>query len=264
LGLTTTHVEGNIAQPYGCVILRENETMQVLALYDIHGNLDALEAVLADPRAGGADAIVVGGDTVPGAFAGECLSLLRGHKLPVQWVRGNGEREVADAAARGTDTDVAAALTAKALGADICEWLGAMPTTVELDGVLYCHGSPRRDDEMLTLISPADRWAEALAGVRLPLVVGGHTHQQDDRVVGGVRFVNAGSVGLPYEGDPAARWAWIADGTPELRRTEYDGAAAGRRMLAAGWPDQRSIDGGLIDPVDPMFVTKLFEGIETP
>ena len=81
-------------------------------------------------------------------------------------------------------------------------------------------------------------------------------------MVGTVRFVNAGSVGLPYEGDPASRWAWISDGTPELRHTAYDAAAAGRGMLAAGWPDQDSIEAGLIDPVDPMFVTKLFEGIE--
>ena len=245
--------------------------MNALALYDIHGNFDALEAVLSDPRVSEAEAIVVGGDTVPGAFPSECLSLLRGHELPVHWVRGNGEREVADAAARGIDADtvppdalaeLTAALTAAELGADLCSWLGALPTTVELDGVLYCHATPRRDDEMLTRISPTARWAEALGDVEFPLIVGGHTHQQDDRLVGGVRYVNAGSVGLPYEGDSAARWAWIADGTPELRRTAYDGAAAGRRMLAAGWPDQRSIDGGLIDPVDPMIVTRLFEGVE--
>lgn len=245
--------------------------MDVLALYDIHGNLDALEAVLADPRAARADAIVVGGDVVPGAFARECLSLLRGHELPVHWVRGNGEREAAEADASGLDpehvapTDPArftAALTASALGSELSSWLGALPTTVGLDGVLYCHASPRSDEEMLTRISPAERWAEALRGVEQALVVGGHTHQQDDRVVGSVRFINAGSVGLPYEGDAAARWAWISGGTPELRSTVYDGAAAGRRMLAAGWPDQDSINGGLIDPVDPMFVTKLFEGVE--
>lgn len=252
--------------------------MNVLALYDIHGNIDALEAVLADPQAAGADAIVVGGDIVPGAFANECLSLLRGHELPVHWVRGNGEREAAEAAeaaasgpASGTGAEsippddparLTAAITAKALGAELSSWLGTLPTTVELDGVLYCHASPRSDEEMLTRISPAARWAEALANVEHGLVVGGHTHQQDDRVVGTVRFVNAGSVGLPYEGDAAARWAWIQDGTPELRHTTYDGAAAGRRMLAAGWPDQDSIHGGLVDPVDPMFVTKLFEGVE--
>jgi putative phosphoesterase len=245
--------------------------MNVLALYDIHGNLDALEAVLADPDANDADAIVVGGDVVPGAFSAECLTLLRGQEPPVHWVRGNGEREVAEAAANAVDpanvspdagADLTAALTAAALGAEMSSWLGTLPTTVELDGVLYCHATPRRDDEMLTRISPVERWLAALGGVELPLVVAGHTHQQDDRIVGSVRFVNAGSIGLPYEGDPTARWAWISDGAPELRRTEYDGAAAGRRMLAAGWPDHRSIEGGLIDPVDPMFVTRLFEGVE--
>jgi diadenosine tetraphosphatase ApaH/serine/threonine PP2A family protein phosphatase len=191
-----------------------------------------------------------------------------GQNLPVHWVRGNGEREVAEAAASGVDVerdapaDPTAGLTAAALPAEMSSWLGALPMTVELDGVLYCHATPRRDDEMLTRISPVERWAEALGEVEFPLVVGGHTHQQDDRIVGRVRFVNAGSVGLPYEGDPAARWAWVSDTAPALRRTEYDGAAAGRRMLAAGWPDHRSIDGGLIDPVDPMFVTRHFEGLE--
>ena len=244
--------------------------MKVLALYDIHGNLDALAAVLADPRAADADAVIVGGDVVPGPFGEGCLSRLRQLEVPVHWVRGNGEREVAEAAASGVDAEqiapddlaqLTAAHTARALGAEASSALAVLPTTVELDGVLFCHASPRRDDEMLTRISPAERWAEALGGTDAPLVVGGHTHQQDDRVVGAARFVNAGSVGLPYEGDPAARWAWISDGNPELRHTPYDGAAAGRRMLAAGWPDQRSINGALIEPVDPMFVTKLFEGV---
>jgi putative phosphoesterase len=244
--------------------------MDVLALYDIHGNLDALQAVLADPRAAGAHAIVVGGDVVPGPFSKKCLKLLRDHELPVYWVRGNGEREVADAATEGLDPDqvspndlarLTAAITAATLDHETAAWLGTLPTTVELDGVLYCHASPRRDDEMLTRISSAERWAEALGGVEQALVIAGHTHQQDDRVVGSVRFVNAGSVGLPYEGDPAARWALVSDGAPELRHTAYDGAAAGRRMLDVGWPDRDSIEGGLIDPVDPMFVTNLFESI---
>ena len=87
---------------------------------------------------------------------------------------------------------------------------------------------------MLTRLSPAERWETALAGVGAALVVAGHTHQQDDRTVGGVRFVNAGSVGLPYEGDGAARWLWVADGVPELRHTAYD--AAGRRRAACSRP----------------------------
>src|SRR6185437_11982215 len=157
-----------VAQPFGCVIL---SSMNVLALYDIHGNLDALETVLADPHTTGADAIVVGGDVVPGAFAAECLSLLRGLDPPVHWVRGNGEREVAAAAASGIDpgslpsdalAELTAAMTASALATEISSWLGTLPTTVELDGVLYCHATPRRDDEMVTRISPAARWAEVL------------------------------------------------------------------------------------------------------
>ena len=90
-------------------------------------------------------------------------------------------------------------------------------------------------------------------------MVGGHTHQQDDRAVGGLRFVNAGSVGLPYEGDGAARWLWIQDGEPELRASSYAAAEAGARILAAGWPDERSVGASLIEPVAPAVVTDIFE-----
>jgi len=100
---------------------------------------------------------------------------------------------------------------------------------------------------------------DALHGVDADLVVAGHTHQQDDRVVSGRRFVNAGSVGLPYEGDGAARWLWIDDGVPELRQTTYDAVGAGRRFLASGWPDQESLRAALIEPVEPVVVTRIFE-----
>jgi hypothetical protein len=112
---------------------------------------------------------------------------------------------------------------------------------------------------MLTRLSPAERWAAALAGVDAAVVVGGHTHQQDDRRVGAARFLNAGSVGLPYEGDGAARWLRLEDGRPELRRTAYDAAAAGARMLRAGWPDARSIGAALTEPVEAIVVTRIFE-----
>ena len=197
--------------------------MRVLALFDIHANVEALAAVLADPRAAGPDAVIVGGDAVPGPFAQETLALLDGLAGPVRWIRGNGEREVAETVAATQPVDGASDqtpwITAAAIGAERALALGALPLTVELDGVLYCHASPRRDDEMLTRLSVAERYADALAGVTAPLVVAGHTHQQDDRMVGDVRFVNAGSVGLPYEGDGAARWLWVADGVPALRHT---------------------------------------------
>jgi putative phosphoesterase len=238
--------------------------VNVLSLYDIHGNLDALDAVLADPRAADPDVVVVGGDTVPGAFARETLDRLDSLSVPVHWVRGNGEREVAEAigAPAPAPDDLAArtaAITVAELGDEWAHRLGEQPLTVQLDGVLFCHASPRRDDEMLTRLSSPERWTEAMAGVAAGLVVGGHTHQQDDRVVGGVRFVNAGSVGLPYEGDGAARWLWVADGEPELRHTPYDHAQAGARILAAGWPDEVSTGAALLDPVEPIVITRIFE-----
>ncbi len=214
--------------------------MRILALYDIHGNLDALEAVLTDARGAQPDAIVIGGDVVPGAEAAAVFERLHALEGEVHWVRGNGEREAA-AAGQGPS------------------FLGDLPLTVTVDGVLFCHASPRRDDEMLTRISPPERWSEALAGVAASLVVAGHTHQQDDRTVDGVRFVNAGSVGLPYEGCADAHWLWIQDGVPELRRTAYDAAAAGRRMRDMDAALAESVDASLIEPVDPMVITRMFE-----
>jgi len=238
--------------------------VKVLALYDIHGNVEALDAVLADPRAAQPDLVIVGGDAVPGPFASATLARLGALRVPVRHVRGNGEREVAQALddPAPADDDMAArtaAITAIEIGVDQARALGALPLRTELDGVLYCHASPRRDDELLTRLSPAERYADALAEIDAALVVAGHTHQQDDRVVGNVRFINAGSVGLPYEGEGSARWLWVASGVPELRHTAYDSASAGERMLAAGWPDEDSIRAALIEPVEPIVVTRLFE-----
>ena len=235
--------------------------MDVLALYDIHGNPDALDAVLADPRAAGPDAVVVGGDAVPGPFAAAVLDRLDALAVPVHRIRGNGEREVADPPAGDGLVAETARRSAAELGPERTRALGALPLTLELDGVLYCHASPRRDDEMLTRLSPDERYAAVLADVTTAVVVAGHTHQQHERSVTGVRYVNAGSVGLPYEGDGAARWLWVADGEPAFRSTTYDAAGAGRRMLRAGWPDGRSVSGALTDPVDPLVVTRIFEDL---
>lgn len=132
--------------------------MNILALYDIHANLDALDAVLADPRAAHPDVVVVGGDAVPGPFARETLARLDSLSVPVHWVRGNGEREVAEAVgapAPAPDDLIAraAALSASELGDERALGLGDLPLTVQLDGVLFCHASPRRDDETLTRLS---------------------------------------------------------------------------------------------------------------
>jgi predicted phosphodiesterase len=238
--------------------------MRILALYDIHGNPYALDAVLADPRAQGADAVVVGGDVAPGPFVGACLDRLEAIDVPVHWVRGNGEREVAAAVGspppgEADNATVSAAFTATEIGPDRARALGELPLTLALESVLFCHASPRRDDEMLTRISAPGRWAQALGGVDAGLVVAGHTHQQDDRVVDEVRFVHAGSVGLPYEGDGDARWLWIEDGEPELRRTAYDSAGAGVRMRDACAVMADSVAASLVEPVEAIVVTRMFE-----
>jgi putative phosphoesterase len=237
---------------------------RILALYDVHGNCDALEAVLGDPRAQGADAIVVGGDVVPGAFAAAALDRLQALSGEVHWVRGNGERETAAAVngprpADGDDAAEMSEFTAQQLGHERAGVLGQLPLSVMLDGVLFCHATPRSDEELVTRISPPERWSEVLADVDAALVVAGHTHQQDDRTVNDVHFVNAGSVGLPYEGDGDARWLWIEDGVAELRRTAYDAAAAGRRMRDACPALADSVNASLIEPVEAIVVTRMFE-----
>ena len=238
--------------------------MKVVALYDIHGNVEALDAVLADPRGADPDVVLVGGDAVPGPFARDVLARLASLATPVRWIRGNGEREVGEAIGkpmpeRDDMAAITAVLTVAAIGVEQARALAGLPLTVELDGVLYCHASPRRDDAMLTRLSTDERFAAALADVALRLVVAGHTHQQDDRTVGQLRFINAGSVGLPYDGDGDARWLWIEDGVPSLRRTPYDHVGAGTRILAAGWPDEPSTRAALIEPMEPILITQMFE-----
>jgi predicted phosphodiesterase len=238
--------------------------VNVLALYDIHGNIDALDAVLADPRAADPDVVLVGGDVVPGPFARATLDRLNARD-DARWIRGNGEREVAEAIdGPEPDPDDAARVTAKLtldeLGPETARPLGDLPLTLELDGVLYCHATPRADDEMVTRISAPERYASVLEGVTAQTVVAGHTHQQHDVMVGAIRFLNAGSVGMPYEGDGAARWLWVADGVPDLRRTEYESLAAGHRMLGA-WPDARSLNASLVEPVESIEITRFFEDL---
>jgi putative phosphoesterase len=220
--------------------------VRVAALHDVHGNLPALEAVLAEVRAAGVERIVCGGDAVAGPFPRESLELLM--RADAVFVRGNADRALSEW--------VAARLDPLAR-----EFLAALPTTVSLDGVLYCHGSPRSDEEILTRVSPDERFRAALAGVDERLVVGGHTHVQFERELDGSRFVNAGSVGIPYEGERGAFWAVVVDGTPELRRTPYALEAAVTAIRASGYPDAEQLAGWLLEPEDPDEVSAYFESI---
>jgi predicted phosphodiesterase len=205
---------------------------RVAALYDVHGNLPALEAVLGEVDAERVDAIICGGDVLFGPYQSECLALLE--ERGAGFLTGNCEREVL---AGGDETN---AWMAARLSERDRRLVGAWPDHVELDvdglgRVFFCHASPRSDTESLTFLTPAAAVAEALHGVDADVVVIGHTHQQFDRRFGRVRLVNAGSVGLPYEGRAGAFWLLLGPDV-DLHGTEYDVAASVSRLRAAGMP----------------------------
>jgi diadenosine tetraphosphatase ApaH/serine/threonine PP2A family protein phosphatase len=206
----------------------------VLALlYDIHGSLPALEAVLTDARAAGAEAYLLGGDYGAwGPRPRECVERLRA--LPhTTWIRGNGERWLREPP---LDRPEVAEMTRRPSGLETDEgWLYSLQTQVELDGVLYVHGSPRSDVESFPA-EPSDDDERMLDGVRDTTVVFGHSHLQFRRAgPNGTLLVNPGSVGMPLDGDARAAYALRGDdGVFEFRRVEYDVDEAAAAYEALG------------------------------
>ena len=207
--------------------------MRVAALYDIHGNLPALEAVLADVDAQGVDEIVVGGDVLWGPMQVECIARLR--DAGARFLVGNCERDVLQ------PTTEVAHWCSDRLDEDTRSFVGSWPQTIERDldslgRVVFCHATPRDVEEIVTVLTPDDAVHEALSGVAADVVVSGHTHVRLDRRVTGVpRLLNPGSVGLPYEGATGAFWA-LLDGGVELQRSDYDVEPALEVLAATGFP----------------------------
>ena len=207
-------------------------------LYDVHGNLPALEAVLEDASAAGARRFVLGGDyALFGPWPAETVGLLR--TLDAEWIRGNGERWIANPAEAPGDPVVQNALRAsrERLGQDTVAALAALPESHSLGDALFVHGSPPSDVRSF-FPSPAPDEAELLAGVSGDRLVFGHTHLQfRRRGAGGIELVNPGSVGMPFDGDPRAGYGLIGDdGEMELRRVVYDRVAAAA-AVRAHFPD---------------------------
>jgi predicted phosphodiesterase len=243
--------------------------MRVAALYDIHGNLPALRAVLAEAAREGAETFVIGGDVADGPMPFETIEQLVTLGDRARYVRGNTDRAVVEAYDQGRtdqreDGDPAARavwFAAGAISRTQRDFLGGFAPTVGLriDGlgpVLFCHGSPRSDEEIITRVTPEERLRSILEGNEEPVIVGGHIHQQYDRSLPGQRVVNPGSVGMPYEGRPGAYWALLGPGI-EMRRTEYDLD----ELRRSGFSDlDKLLRESLFEPADPGFVAEHFEG----
>ena len=241
-------------------------------LYDIHGNLPALEAVLEELRAIGVDLIVIGGDVVAGPMPRETLDCLAAIDVPVRYIRGNADRELV-ACRRGGNMDavperfrMGLRWVARELTDDDERMLDAWPLTLRLPAtegdVLFCHATPRNDTDVFFRGTPEDRLRPIFDPVRAALVVCGHTHMQFDRSVGATRVMNAGSVGMPYGGGREACWLLLG-ATPELKRTPYDLERAAARIRATAYPlAQEFADRHILQPFTEAEVLALFAKLE--
>lgn len=244
--------------------------MKIATLYDIHGNLPALQATLAEIEQVHPDLMLVGGDVVSGPMPRAVLERLLEFGERVRFIRGNADREVV-AAFDGLPLDPGlpkevreiTLWTANQLARSHRDFLAQLPeqAILDVDGlgdVLFCHGSPRSDEEIVTAITPEARLREILVGVNQPVVVCGHTHVQFDRRAGSVRIVNSGSVGMPYD-EPGAYWLLLGPGI-EFRRTRYDLEQAAATIRASGYPLAEDFaDNNVLKPATSAEATELFE-----
>jgi predicted phosphodiesterase len=219
--------------------------MRVAALYDIHGNLPALEAVLEETHREGVDRIVVGGDVLSGPMPGDTISCLLSLSVPVDFIYGNGEVAVLEHLAGREPVKVpeiyrpAIRWNAEQIRTAYGDTVASWPMTHRVDipdmgRVLFCHATPRNEDECFTSLTPEERLLPIFDGLDASIVVCGHTHMQFDRMVGRTRVVNAGSVGMPF-GEPGADWLLLGPGI-QLRHTAYDLESAAARIRASAFP----------------------------
>lgn len=219
---------------------------RVAALYDIHGNLPALEAVLEEVRQSEVDEVVVGGDVVPGPMPTETIARLLDLQMPVRFIRGNGDREILEGR-RGSEYGSvpeqfreSLRWTARRLDDSHERLLASWPRVLRMDvhgigQVLFCHATPANDTDIFTRLTPVETLAPIFDAAQTSLVVCGHTHMAFDRLVGRTRIVNAGSVGMPF-GEPGAYWLLLGPRV-EPRHTLYDLDRAADRIRETSYPD---------------------------
>jgi putative phosphoesterase len=219
--------------------------MRVAAIYDIHGNLPALDAVLQEIRQEKVDHIVVGGDVLPGPMPRETLDRLRNLDTLVHFICGNGEVAVLQQMAGKEPAAVPEAYrpvirwTAEQLHPEHQQWISTWPKTVTLEisglgSVLFCHATPQNENDIFTRLTPNHRLLPLFEKLNAAVVVCGHTHMQFDRRIAHTRVVNVGSVGMPF-GEPGADWLLLGPDI-QFRHTTYDLANAAERVRSTDYP----------------------------
>jgi predicted phosphodiesterase len=214
--------------------------VRVAALYDVHGNLPALEAVLEEVEREQPDAIVFGGDVIAGPMPRETFERVQGLGDRAHLIRGNADRIVLELrrGERASGVGFADDWVGEQLTDEQADFLTALPLTVTLDvdglgRTCFCHATPRDDEEIFTERDSDETVTEMLDGTEEKTVVCGHTHMQLDRRVGPWRIVNAGSVGIAY-GGLGAHWAMLGPDV-DLRKTDYDREEAVHGIRQTGW-----------------------------
>jgi predicted phosphodiesterase len=241
--------------------------MRIAVLCDIHGNLPALQAVLAEVEQAGVDLVVFGGDVAAGPMPVETIEVLAAYRGPARLVCGNADRLMVEAfdgmpkAAEGPDS-----WPASMINRTHRDFLSSFEPSVEVavDGlgmVICCHAGLDSDElPIITPATPDEVIVEALASAHGRLVVAGHTHMQFDRRVAGGRMVNAGSVGKPYADQPGAHWALLGPEV-EFRRTAYDFAAAAEAVRRTAIPEREEWAADVVRPPTAEEAITVFENM---
>jgi len=246
--------------------------MRVAAIYDIHGNLPALEAALQEIRQEKVDHIVVGGDVLPGPMPRETLECLRNLDAPAHFLYGNGEVAVLQQMAGNEPSAVPQAFrpiirwNAQQLDPDHQQWLSTWPKTVTLEiadlgSVLFCHATPQNENDIFTRLTPKDRLLPVFERLTAAVVVCGHTHMQFDRRIGNARVVNAGSIGMPF-GQPGAHWLLLGPDI-QFRHTAYNLAHAAERIRATAYPQAEDFAArNILNPPTEQEMLEIFTRVE--
>jgi predicted phosphodiesterase len=225
----------------------DNMLSSVAVLSDIHGVLPVLDAVLAEPDVQAAESIVVTDDHAAGPMPVAVLDRLTGLGSRCRLVRGNADRELVAIREGAWSEHPESRWAAEQLSQEHVRLLADLPHPLRLDvdgfgPVVFCHGTPRNDEEVVLVDTPLGRWADVFAGLdeEVRTVVCGHTHMPFSRLVDRRLVINPGSIGMPY-GRAGGAWALLRGGQVSLRHTHVDVDTAIAAVVAGStYPDRAS------------------------